>query len=103
MKYNFTNEGGHGTIRFLKNLAGLWPVQSAAGAGWREEGVQLYAAQRSGEEEDSRGLGTLAGSEVPERNAAKDMVRAGDGGETKRAPGSPLSSKPCSLRKTIGR
>ena len=28
LKYNYTNEGGvGGTIRFLKNIAGLWPVQ----------------------------------------------------------------------------
>jgi rhamnulokinase len=37
MKYNFTNEGGvDGTIRFLKNIAGLWPVQECRRC-WMEE------------------------------------------------------------------
>jgi rhamnulokinase len=41
MKYNFTNEGGvAGTIRFLKNIAGLWLVQQCRAA-WRLEGQDL--------------------------------------------------------------
>jgi rhamnulokinase len=41
MKYNFTNEGGvAGTIRFLKNIAGLWLVQQLRAA-WRLEGQDL--------------------------------------------------------------
>ncbi len=37
LRYNFTNEGGvDGTIRFLKNIAGLWPVQECRRT-WLEE------------------------------------------------------------------
>ncbi|HET6250931.1 MAG TPA: rhamnulokinase family protein [Tepidisphaeraceae bacterium] len=38
LKYNYTNEGGvGGTIRFLKNIAGLWPVQECRRF-WKREG-----------------------------------------------------------------
>jgi len=41
LKYNFTNEGGvAGTIRFLKNIAGLWLVQQCRAA-WQLEGHDL--------------------------------------------------------------
>jgi len=41
LKYNFTNEGGvAGTIRFLKNIAGLWLVQQCR-ATWKLEGEDL--------------------------------------------------------------
>lgn len=37
MKYNFSNEGGiKGTVRFLKNIIGLWPVQECKRA-WSKE------------------------------------------------------------------
>jgi rhamnulokinase len=40
-KYNFTNEGGvAGTIRFLKNIAGLYLIQQCRAA-WRLEGEDL--------------------------------------------------------------
>lgn len=39
--FNFTNEGGVcGTIRLLKNIAGLWPVQECRRA-WEREGERL--------------------------------------------------------------
>lgn len=39
--FNFTNEGGVcNTIRLLKNIAGLWPVQECRRA-WEREGVHL--------------------------------------------------------------
>ncbi|HZK81829.1 MAG TPA: rhamnulokinase family protein [Humisphaera sp.] len=38
LKYNYTNEGGvGGTVRFLKNIAGLWPVQECRRY-WKREG-----------------------------------------------------------------
>lgn len=38
MRYNFTNEGGvEHTIRFLKNIIGLWPIQECKRY-WQEEG-----------------------------------------------------------------
>ena len=38
LQYNYTNEGGvGGTIRFLKNIAGLWPVQECRRF-WKREG-----------------------------------------------------------------
>jgi rhamnulokinase len=40
-EYNFTNEGGVGnTIRFLKNLTGLWPIQECRRV-WAAEGEPL--------------------------------------------------------------
>ena len=41
LKYGFTNEGGvEGTIRFLTNLAGLWPLQQCR-KHWQSEGKDL--------------------------------------------------------------
>ncbi len=38
-KYNFTNEGGiEGTVRFLKNIIGLWPLQECRRV-WEERGL----------------------------------------------------------------
>lgn len=38
LHYNYTNEGGvGGTIRFLKNIAGMWPVQECRRF-WKKEG-----------------------------------------------------------------
>lgn len=38
LAYNYTNEGGvGGTIRFLKNIAGMWPVQECRRF-WKREG-----------------------------------------------------------------
>lgn len=41
LKYNFTNEGGVGdTIRFLKNITGLWLIQECKRV-WEEAGEEL--------------------------------------------------------------
>ncbi len=38
LSYNFTNEGGvNGTVRFLKNIMGLWPVQECRRF-WKNQG-----------------------------------------------------------------
>jgi rhamnulokinase len=40
-RHNFTNEGGaFGTIRFLKNVTGLWILESCRGE-WRERGSEV--------------------------------------------------------------
>ena len=40
-KYNFTNEGGFaGTVRFLKNITGLWLIQESRRQ-WRREGTEV--------------------------------------------------------------
>ena len=44
-KYDFTNEGGaNGTIRFLKNIMGLWLIQESRRQ-WRREGNEYSFAQ----------------------------------------------------------
>lgn len=44
-KYDFTNEGGaNGTIRFLKNIMGLWLIQESRRQ-WRREGTEYSFAQ----------------------------------------------------------
>jgi rhamnulokinase len=45
LKYNYTNEGGvNGTIRFLKNIMGLWPVQECR-RHWLKEGTEYNYGQ----------------------------------------------------------
>lgn len=45
LEYNFTNEGGVGkTIRFLKNIIGLWPVQECRRY-WAEGGKEFEYAE----------------------------------------------------------
>jgi len=40
MKYDFSNEGGvEGTIRFLKNIIGLWPIQECRRT-WLQDGEE---------------------------------------------------------------
>ncbi len=44
-KYNYTNEGGvNGTIRFLKNIMGLWPVQECRRQ-WLKDGHEFSYAE----------------------------------------------------------
>jgi rhamnulokinase len=41
LKYNYTNEGGiNGTIRFLKNISGMWLIQECKKI-WEKEGLKL--------------------------------------------------------------
>jgi len=45
LKYNYTNEGGvGGTIRFLKNIMGMWAVQECRRQ-WMKEGAEFSYAQ----------------------------------------------------------
>lgn len=45
LQYNYTNEGGvGGTIRFLKNIMGMWPVQECRRE-WQRQGKEYTYAQ----------------------------------------------------------
>jgi sugar (pentulose or hexulose) kinase len=53
-KYEFTNEGGaEGTIRFLKNIMGLWLVQECRRQ-WQREGVDISYAELASMAEKAR-------------------------------------------------
>ncbi len=111
MKYNFTNEGGvDGTIRFLKNIAGLWPVQECRRC-WMEEKKEFSYAELSlmageagfaGAWVDLADPRFLKAGEMPEKILA--YVKEA-GGEAKTGPGwivrVVLESLAFSYRKTI--
>lgn len=44
LKYNFTNEGGIGKIRFLKNIMGTWLIQESRRQ-WIREGIEYSFAE----------------------------------------------------------
>jgi rhamnulokinase len=112
MKRNFTNEGGvDGTIRFLKNLAGLWPVQECRRC-WMEEKKEFSYSQLSALAGEAGFAGAwvdladprfLKAGEMPEKILG--FVREA-GGEVKTGPGwiirVVLESLAFSYRKTIG-
>ncbi len=53
-KENFTNEGGHeGTIRYLKNIMGLWIIQECK-RNWKEQGNDLSFGEIMIEAEKSK-------------------------------------------------
>ncbi len=59
LKYNYTNEGGvGGTIRFLKNIMGLWLVQECRRQ-WVREGNEFSYAELTKMASESPGLVTL--------------------------------------------
>jgi rhamnulokinase len=111
LKYNFTNEGGvDGTIRFLKNIAGLWPVQECRRC-WLEEKSEFSYAQLSAMAKEQGFAGAwvdladprfLKAGEMPEK--IHGFVRE-RGGEVKDGPGWTirvvLESLAFSYRKTI--
>ncbi|MBR6921091.1 MAG: rhamnulokinase, partial [Clostridia bacterium] len=52
-KYNFTNEGGYaGSIRFLKNIMGLW-IEQESRRQWKREGVSYTFDELSDMEKDA--------------------------------------------------
>jgi rhamnulokinase len=56
MDYNFTNEGGvFGTIRFLKNIMGLWIIQECRRQ-WQREGEDVSFAELENTAWQSEGL-----------------------------------------------
>jgi rhamnulokinase len=76
LKYSFTNEGGvENSIRFLKNIMGLWLLQECRRQ-WRREGVDLSYGDLSAMAEGARAFagyidpdygGFLAPGEMPAR------------------------------------
>lgn len=55
-KENFTNEGGHeGTIRYLKNIMGLWIIQECR-RNWKEQGHDLSFGEIMIEAEKSKSV-----------------------------------------------
>ncbi len=59
LKYNFTNEGGVGnTIRFLKNITGLWLIQECRRT-WEEAGESLSYDDITNIAEESQALVSL--------------------------------------------
>ncbi len=93
LKYNFTNEGGvDGTIRFLKNIAGLWPVQECRRS-WLEEKKEFSYTEltRLAAEEGFAGAWVdtadprfLKAGDMPEKILAFVKER---GGDVKNRPG----------------
>jgi rhamnulokinase len=59
LKYNYTNEGGvGGTIRFLKNIMGMWMVQECR-RHWQKEGYDHSYAELTQMAARSEGLRSL--------------------------------------------
>jgi len=74
LKYNFTNEGGlDGSIRFLKNIAGLWLVQQSR-AQWAREGQTLSYATITAQAARCKPLRSLVDPDHPEFLAPGDMA-----------------------------
>lgn len=75
-QYNFTNEGGvAGTIRFLKNIAGLWLVQECRRA-WLREGQEYSYAELTQRAADAPALQSFVEPDDPAFVAPPDMRQA---------------------------
>jgi rhamnulokinase len=73
LKYDFTNEGGvNGTIRFLKNIFGLWLVQECRRA-WERAGDRVDYARMTEEAADSPAFAALFDMDDPRLLAPGDM------------------------------
>lgn len=76
LRLNFTNEGGvGGTIRLLKNIAGLWLLQECRRA-WRQAGRDLSWEQINGLIEAAPPLAAMVDPDDPSFLAPDDMPRA---------------------------
>lgn len=63
---NITNEGGYdGTIRFLRNVAGLWVIQSCRRA-WAAKGIDLTYPEIVARAEQADGLRSIINPDAPE-------------------------------------
>lgn len=75
-KYNFTNEGGvGGTVRLLKNIAGLWIVQECRRI-WRQAGNEFGWQELVRRANESPALISLINPDSPRFTAPKDMPQA---------------------------
>ncbi len=75
-RYNFTNEGGVGnTIRFLKNIAGLWLVQECRRA-WLRQGHEYTYAELTEEASGQAGGQSFIEPDAPDFVAPSSMPDA---------------------------
>lgn len=73
---NFTNEGGvGGTVRLLKNVAGLWLLQECRRL-WREEGSELGWEEILARAEEVAPFRCLIDPDAPEFLSPSDMIAA---------------------------
>lgn len=93
MRLNFTNEGGvDGTIRFLKIIAGLWPVQECRRC-WREEKKEFSYPELTHLAREDGFAGAWVDLSDPRFLKAGEMPKKilsyvrETGGETKAGPG----------------
>ncbi len=73
LAYNFTNEGGVGSYRFLKNIMGLWLVQECRRA-WRQQGRDFSYAQLTGLAEEAAPFSALVDPDDETFLAPGDMA-----------------------------
>lgn len=75
-KFNFTNEGGvRGSVRLLKNIAGLWILQQCR-EHWRREGQEWSWEELLQQAESAPPLATVIDSDHPSFLAPEDMPLA---------------------------
>jgi rhamnulokinase len=75
-KLNFTNEGGaNGSVRLLKNIAGLWPYQQCRAA-WQRKGLTYDWRQLEKMASNARPLQTLVDLDHRMFLAPGDMLQA---------------------------
>lgn len=71
---NFTNEGGaNGSVRLLKNIAGLWPFQQLR-ASWLRKGIEYSWSELTNMASQSEALSTFIDIEHPMFVAPEDML-----------------------------
>ena len=70
---NFTNEGGiNGTIRFLKNIMGLWIIQESRRQ-WKREGKDYSFAQMEAWAKEAKPFQSLINPDYPSFNTPGNM------------------------------
>ncbi|MCY2952293.1 MAG: rhamnulokinase [Planctomycetota bacterium] len=75
LKYNYTNEGGvNGTIRFLKNIMGMWPVQECRRQ-WLKEGREYSYGELTRLATDAKPFLTLLNPDHPPFLTPGEMPR----------------------------
>ena len=75
MKYNFTNEGGvNKTIRFLKNIMGLWLIQECRRQ-WQREGTLLSFDELEREAREAEPFASLIDPDYPAFQTPGNMPR----------------------------
>jgi rhamnulokinase len=72
LRYNFTNEGGVGGFRLLKNVMGLWLVQECRRV-WRERGGERSYAELTALASGARPFAALVDPDDPSFLAPGDM------------------------------